>query len=362
LQIVSLFAGAGGLDIAACSTGLVDRLLSSDSNQVFLQTLIDNMPTHFPAVDHRHVAANACDLTASILQEAIGTKNIDIVMGGPPCDDFTCFGKRRGLEGTKAALVFEFSRLVLELRPRAFLFENVPNLKRQFPNILNDLIASFRQVYDVRHIGLLSASDYGSPTRRERLLVVGFLSEEMSNAFSSPVPTHGDQDRYPMLFESEAGRLPFVTVADVLQDLPDVTERPNQFFNHTGRPHRPETVRKMKMVLQGMATSQSFRYRAPWNGLCRSLTAGVDHSTKSYLHPLYDREMSVREYAKIHGFPDTWVFSGNHHNGIKQVANAVPVPLGKAMLGSLVRAIGFASSDPRCQTTNNWPSKRPVMM
>jgi site-specific DNA-cytosine methylase len=128
-------------------------------------------------------------------------------------------------------------------------------------------------------------------------------------------------------------------VEDVLKDLPDVkTAAATHFLNHTGRTHRLSTIEHLKTVPIGKKINQSFRYRAPWQGLCQSLTAGMDNSTKSFIHPHYDREMSVREYARLHHFPDTWAFSGTHHNGIKQVANSVPIPLGGAVLLAVIQA------------------------
>jgi site-specific DNA-cytosine methylase len=168
---------------------------------------------------------------------------------------------------------------------------------------------------------------------------VGFRTGADAGSFSFPSRTHGEIAEAD-LFGPRRALLPFVTVGEALAGLPDA-KSPDaaQYLNHTGRFHRPETIQHMKTVPQGVAISKSYRYRPALTGLSRSLTAGLDSSTKSYLHPIYHREMSVREYARLHGFPDTWSFSGTHHNGIKQVANAVPIPLGRALAASLVEAL-----------------------
>jgi DNA (cytosine-5)-methyltransferase 1 len=339
LRVVSLFAGAGGLDIAFCETGHVSELFSTDSHPVFLQTVINNLPKHFPKVRHSHLVADARTLTGDEILKHISAP-VDLVIGGPPCDNFTCFGKRQGLDGSKGPLIFEFARIISELRPRCFLFENVPNLQRQFKDALRDLINYFEQAgYDVSNSCLLSAPEYGSPTKRKRLFIVGFKEQSTAQYYKFPLSTHVEkkEDQF-----SEIQPLKnFVNVGIALGDLPDVGSGDGNIFNHTGRSHKPATIEHMKTVPQGIAVSKSFRYRAPWDGLCRSLTAGVDHSTKSYLHPIYHREMSVREYARLHGFQDTWVFFGNHHNGIKQVANAVPIQLGSAVAHSICKTIAF---------------------
>lgn len=106
-----------------------------------------------------------------------------------------------------------------------------------------------------------------------------------------------------------------------------MTNRPRDLFN------------LLRCVGQGIATSRSFRYRAPWEGLCRSITAGTDNSTKPYVHPLHHREISVREYARIHGFPDSWDFKGTRCNGLKGIANAVPVQLVKPVIEAAAKVL-----------------------
>lgn len=336
LTVVSLFAGAGGLDLAACQTGLVADLISSDANATFLSTTEANVAKHFPQVRHSAKCVDARALNGDELRRlALG--KIDVVMGGPPCDDFTTFGRKRGASGPKAPLVFEFLRIVRELAPAGFLFENVPNLVRSSRQLFDDLILEL--ALSGYEIGwrVIRASDFGAPTMRERLFVLGTKHGYGPPIF--PVATHLDSSSgQDMLLGGQL--IPCPTVRDVLGGLPDVgTVEQTGFRNHTGRTHRPHTVEHMKTVPRGVAVRQSYRYRAPWDGLCRSLTAGVDDSTKSYIHPEYHREMSVREYARIHGFPDSWEFSGTHHNGIKQVANAVPVPLGGAVLAALLKTV-----------------------
>jgi DNA (cytosine-5)-methyltransferase 1 len=337
LNIVSLFSGAGGLEIAACRTGRVKRIVSTDSNEVFLSTTEHNMPIHFPEVEHVGLVADARELSASDLSLLMG-ESIDVVMGGPPCDDFTSTGLRRGFNGNKGPLIYEFARLVAELKPKYFLFENVPNLARQFGSNFADFLHHFESAGYHLSWEILSARDFGAPTIRKRIFIVGTKSKKLLGDFSFPTPTHGAKLDDLTLFIGEGDLKPFTLVKDVLNTLPDrknVGQVDHKYSNHTGRIHRPATIEYMKTVPAGVESGKSFRYRAPWDGICRSLTAGVDENTKSYLHPIFHREMTVREYARIHGFPDTWFFKGTHHNGIKQVANAVPIPLGMSVWGSI---------------------------
>lgn len=339
LRIVSLFAGAGGLEIGACQTGLVEAIASTDSNATFLSTVEKNLPVHFPDVRHIALASDAKELKGATMRNLLGYTP-DIVMGGPPCDDYTKFGRRRGFEGEKGPLIFDFLRLVEEIGPKCFVFENVPNLVQQFKGVFDIFLARINSIGYNAKWALLRARDFGTPTQRSRVFVVGWKAARLNNSYQFPNPTHGDSFE-DELFTRRAGQLkPFCFVRDVLEDLPDVkTSAAERFLNHTGRTHRPATIEHIKSVPVGKKINQSFRYRAPWDGLCQSLTAGMDDSTKSYIHPHYHREMSVREYARLHLFPDSWCFSGTHHNGIKQVANSVPIPLGKAVLKSVMRTL-----------------------
>jgi DNA (cytosine-5)-methyltransferase 1 len=330
LNVVSLFAGAGGLEVAACSTGRIARMVSSDSNETFLSTTENNLSRHFPSVRHKGVLSDARELIGADLAAEIGG-NVDVVMGGPPCDDFTKTGLRRGFSGNKGPLIFEFCRVVEEIGPSVVLFENVPNLATQFKSEYSAFLERIeRSGYTVAW-KLLSACDYGAPTMRKRIVMVGTKPEV--GTYSFPEPMYGAEGE-SHLFGDQQQLKPFVPVRDALNDLPDVEPDgavSEAFLNHVGVVHRPQTIEHFKSIRAGVDTRQSFRYRSPWDGLCRSLTAGLDDRTKAYLHPVFHREMTVREYARIQGFPDTWFFEGTRHNGIKQVANSVPVPLGAAI-------------------------------
>jgi len=324
--------------LALCETGRVANLFSTDAQEVFLSTATKNIGSHFPSLRHISIVCDARILTGNDIQKRIG-KKIDVLVGGPPCDDFTIFGLRRGENGPKAMLIFEYSRLVRELRPQGFLFENVPNLTRMFLPLFERLLEELRAAGYSVEWRILRACDYGSPTMRERVIVIGIKNSDMRICFKPA--THCKIEKQEELFSDEPPRCNFTLVRDVLAGMPDAgTLEQTGLYNHTGRTHRPQTIAHLRTVPQGVAIKQSYRYRAPWDSLCRSLTAGLDDSTKSYIHPWYDREMSVREYARLHGFPDSWIFMGTHHNGIKQVANAVPLPLGRAAVETLLLSLG----------------------
>jgi len=338
LNIVSLFSGAGGFDIAACETGRVGNLFSTDSNPIFLDTLIRNLPKHYKDINHSSLVSDVQLISKEIIFSKLDLKKIDLLVGGPPCEDFSSNGRKKGSKGDKAPLIFEYSRLVNELSPSVFLFENVPNIKA----ICKDFFQIFKDELLIKynvHQQILSAAEFGSPTIRKRLFLVGYSKKINFVDFEFPKPTHGKLDKQINFFD-KIEKKEFVTVGKVFEGLPDVKkDGSSTFHNHTGRSHKPETIDHMSKIKHGTVGNKSYRYKPHMSGLCHSLTAGMDNSTKSYIHPIYPREMSVREYARLHGFADSWIFSGTHHNGIKQVANSVPLPLGKAILKQLIEIL-----------------------
>ncbi len=339
LGIVSLYAGAGGLDIAACRTGMVDAIVSTDANATFLSTIERNLPVHFPEVRHCSIVEDGRTVKGSDLKKLLGTKP-DIVMGGPPCDDFTSLGKKRGLDGEKGNLIYQYLRVVSEIKPEVFIFENVPNLAKQFKKAFESFLSDAEGLGYYIQWTLLKSCDYGAPTSRKRIFVVGWKNQIYNDQYQFPKATHSEHNLEQTELLQGNETKPMVYIRDILQSLPDVgTNEAKNFLNHVGRPHRPETIEHLKTVPMGKSVKKSYRYRSPWDGLIQSLTAGVDYATKSYIHPIYHREMSVREYARIHGFPDSWDFSGTHHNGIKQVANAVPIQLGSAVIKSIANML-----------------------
>ncbi len=333
LRVVSLFAGAGGLEIALCQTLPVEAIISTDSNATFLRTTQVNMPSHFPNVRHSAIAADVRTLQGKDFLDRLGGQ-CDLVMGGPPCDDFTKYGRRLGLAGDKGPLIFEFARLILEIKPSVFLFENVPNILRAAAKGYGDMQTILEQGGYKLAWKKLRADHFGAPTVRERIFLWG-ISSKKDHLPSFPEPTHAPSTDSNLL-STIAELKKCVTVGEVLGSLPD-TDSPeaNNILNHVPRRHRPGTIEGFKNIPPGGFERGSYRYRAPWSGPCWSLTAGLDDSTKAHLHPCHHREMTVREYARIHGFPDTWHFAGTNENGTKQVANSVPIALGQAVISRL---------------------------
>jgi DNA (cytosine-5)-methyltransferase 1 len=224
LKTISLFSGAGGLDIGFSRAGF-DIRLSIDSDPNCVRTLAQNGGFDVwqaDLSDDRRVTArrilHRCGLRAG---------EVDVVIGGPPCQPFSTPGRRKGLRDSRGQLVRHYCRIVAGLRPRVFVFENVPGILHAPMRGILDLIRSELSVngrlgkrgYDMT-IGLVNAAAFGVPQLRQRAFIVGW---QRPGLFYFPRPTHylPGEERYTN------GRRRYLSVADAFRGLP-VPEQPSR--------------------------------------------------------------------------------------------------------------------------------------
>lgn len=343
---VDLFCGVGGLSLGLHQAGF--RLLGAvDSDELVLDSYKSNFPC-IPAVPldlHSHSG----DQLRSALK--LDGKQIDLLVGGPPCQGFSV-GGLRAKEDPRNEGVLVFARLVTQLRPRYFIMENVRGFlspqhatrRARFFTILK------RGGYSVRlPIQTLNAYSYGVPQRRIRVFVLGHVSGE--NALDYPVPVQGD--------------LP--TVRDAIGDLAKVdiySQDPDAdgYNGPLGVPsgfaaplridasgklvtrltgclrsrHSAEIVRRFRATKQGEQEAISRFYRLAWSGISPTLRAGTGPDHGGYtaprpIHPARARCITVREAARLQSFPDWFVFHGTRWHGFRQIGNSVPPLLAAAV-------------------------------
>lgn len=206
-RVLSLFSGAGGLDIGfhQAAAGrlkwdLRDAVeFDPDSCATLERNRHDNLKVH-----HR-------DIGKFSVRELEPLP--DVIIGGPPCQAFSQAGRQRGTDDQRGQMVHEYIRCVAEAMPACFLLENVSNLKSiDSGRLLAQIVSELRSLgYLVSH-SVLNAADFGAPQLRKRLLVVGFRKDLCSRQFVFPSPTH--------TAEAEFGTLPYTTVGDAFAKLP----------------------------------------------------------------------------------------------------------------------------------------------
>ena len=325
-QVLSLFSGAGALDYGFELTSRFATTVAIEQEPVFCQTLVNNQKRGF-LKDAKIVTGSVSELSPQYVRECFFKESgPDGIIGGPPCESFSVMGNRRGVEDIRGSLIFSFAEWVTTLKPRFFLMENVPRLVTvDSGQTLAKLVSQFALAgYRVSH-RILSAADYGAPTIRKRLFVVGLLG---CVPFKFPEPTHSQS--------GEGSALRHCDVRQALSGLGPPSEKPPGVpQGHILIRHSPAVVDRFSRLAQGERDNIRKRNRLHLDKPSPTLVAGNLEQTRSHIHPVEPRELSNRESARLHGFPDNFIFAGNHAAMGKQIANSVPVSLARSIASAI---------------------------
>lgn len=379
---VDLFSGAGGMSLGFEQAGF-DVVAAVEIDPVHCAAHKFNFP--LTAVIPRSV--ERLSGREIRLAAGLGTRQVDCVFGGAPCQGFSLIG-HRVLDDPRNSLVLEFVRIVSELDAQTFVFENVKGLTlghhKQF---LNELVAAFdAKGYQIRlPWRVLNAGNFGTPQSRERLILFG-----AKKGLSLP--------DYPSAITAIAGRKSKTdlnygpTCADALGDLPDAELFPELINNDSVRPRRfgkpspyaeemrclsndawhfahprqwdPAVLtssartehtdisrRRFSETAQGDVEPISRLFKLPPGGVSNTLRAGTDGARGAFtsprpIHYMFDRCITVREMARLHGFPDWFRFNATKWHGARQIGNAVPPPLARAVASRVIAALGLTPSRP----------------
>jgi DNA (cytosine-5)-methyltransferase 1 len=384
LRCIELFAGAGGLALAASKAGFKHDAVV-EINAEACETILANQRNGYTLVSDWPVVRK--DIRLEDFMSWNG--RTDLVCGGPPCQPFSIGGKHRAMQDERN-LFPEAARVIRQVSPKAFIFENVKGLTREafakyfsyivlqlsFPEIVRqtgeDWMTHLSRLEKIKTEGtgpdlryhvvwrLLNAADYGVPQRRERVFFVGFRSD-IQMPWSFPNPTHS---RFALQFSQAAGdywerhgvptkqrHVPvgasqttgdesfsffprhlaaWRTVRDAIVDLGEPARRSADAMvpNH---------------VLQPGARSYAGHTGSPLDEPSKTLKAG-DHGVPGGENMLrYPdgsvRYFSVRESCRLQTFPDEYIFNGCWTENMRQIGNAVPVTLGEVVLSSVKKIL-----------------------
>lgn len=361
---ISLFSGIGGLDEGLHQAGFSPLLCCEiDPNaSESLRNWLESKNLGCPVFD------DVKKLDPHELREELGfvPGQLDLLAGGPPCQSFSLIGKRGSLDDERGMLLFEMVRFAEAFMPKTILIEQVRGLvsasgmDNKRGSVLKLLVEQLEELgYQVAH-KILRAADYGVPQLRDRLFIIATRGA----GFAFPAPTHLPAEQVSHLstglFESELKL--YQTVRSAIEDLPPPTAKgePEIFSNHvditpdrdieriTGVPegdylarqmHLPESQRRR---LNPKKDTTKFR-RLAWDEPSLTLRGG-----EAFYHPTENRYLTPREFMRIHSFSDEHVLSGpiRGRSGTfrtldqhRQVANAVPPPLAKALGEALVEQV-----------------------
>lgn len=385
---VDLFAGVGGMTLGFEQAGF-DVLAAVEIDPIHCATHQFNFP--FCSV----LCKSASDTTGREIRSrsAIGDRDIDVVFGGSPCQGFSLIGKR-ALDDPRNALVHHFLRLVLELKPKYFVFENVPGLTignhRQF---LSELMAAFAAGgYEVKtDYRVLNAANYGVPQDRARLFLLGCRYGLFLPAYPQPV-TKPSISRKSKYIVNLPHLKPTPTIWDALCDLPVVEMYPELFrqdwtISEYGKPslysskmrgvfsgndnyagdrhfdlrlltsslrtrHGDDSIARFATTNWGEVEPISHFYKLAPEGICNTLRAGTASNLGAFtsprpIHPYKPRCITVREAARLHSYPDWFRFHRTKWHGFRQVGNSVPPLLAQAIASEIIRVLEIAPVKPK---------------
>ena len=367
--VLDVFAGVGGLGLGFEQAGF-DVVAAVEIDPVHAATHAFNFP------QCRTMCVDATEISGIDIHRGLSAP-IDVIVGGAPCQGFSMIGKR-ALDDPRNQLIKHFLRLVVELKPSVFILENVRGLTvGKHRQLLDELTAEFQVAgYSVTlPWQVLNARHYGVPQDRQRLFLLGAKG--------------GSTPRYPM----PEILSPPTTCRDALQDVPDAEDYdelvssdtvridtspselsayaremrclsnnawhfgyvrewdPRLFTASLRTAHTDVSRRRFRETRPAAVEPISRFYKLAADGVSNTLRAGTDSARGAFtsprpIHYRYDRCVTVREMARLHGFPDWFRFHITKWHGARQIGNSVPPPLARAVAASVLESLGVVPTRP----------------
>jgi DNA (cytosine-5)-methyltransferase 1 len=355
LKALSFFSGCMGLDLGLEKEG-IDVLLACEIEPAARKTIESNRPEIALIGDIRNYSAAAIRETAGLSSN----EEIDLIVGGPPCQAFSSAGKRQGFDDERGNVFLTFIDLIAELRPRFVVIENVRGLLsaplqhrphelrgKDYP-ILNReeqrggallfIIQRLKEVGYSVSFNLYNAANFGSPQQRERVVIACSRDGEKLPYLT---PTHSEKGLYD---------LPqWQTLRESLEGLSSNEHHFIKFPEKRLKYYRllkpGQNWRNLPVDLQPEALGASyhsgggktgFYRRLAWDKPSPTLLTHPAMPATDLAHPEEDRPLSIEEYKRIQEFPDDWSIEGSLLAQYKQVGNAVPCSLGRAIARMLL--------------------------
>ena len=347
-KILDLFCGAGGFSCGLDSLSNFKTVIGVDFDKNVLETFAKNISGS--------IAIHG-DLTDEKTKSAIITKakelGVNMIIGGPPCQGFSLKGKNLGLDDPRNFLFLEYVKLVKEINPELFIIENVKNLINACGGyFIKQILDEFHKLGYIVNYGILCASDFGVPQNRERAIIIGSKSKSIELPKPNGVKTTV-RDAISDLAYLNSGEGEFVSryLHEPLSDYQRMLRRNSTcLYNHQATSHSELALSKLMMIppegdksslpleLHGKQKFTTTWSRLIWDEQSPTIDTRFDTpSNGRNSHPVLHRAITPREAARIQSFPDDYIFYGKKCSVCKQIGNAVP-PL-------LARAIGLKILD-----------------
>lgn len=354
-KILDLFSGAGGLSCGLSQVNDFTTIIANDVNADALKTFKYNHPEAITILGDITIPS-----IKNQLIEQSRKHNINMIVGGPPCQGFSNKGKKLGLADERNFLFLEYIELVKAIKPSIFIIENVKNMVSCVNGyFINEILDKFHSLgYKVSY-KVINAVNYGVPQNRERTIIIGALNftfdfNELENTIHQAVSV---RDAISDLAYLESGEGNDVSIylnqpeSNYQKTLRNKTE---QLFNHKATNHSEIALTKLKMIpaecgkeylpdnLKGKQKFHTTWARLEWDKPSPTIDTRFDTpSNGKNSHPYLHRAITPREAARLQSFPDSYRFLGPKTEICKQIGNAVPPLLGKAIAESIKRQVHY---------------------
>ena len=314
---IEVCSGCGGLSTGFMNVGWDAKLLN-EIIPVFSKTLQTN---------HPGILVETKDMQKLDLTKYHG--QIDVLMGGIPCQSWSMSGLRHGIDDPRGQLMLDFNRLVVQVSPKILMVENVEGLvSHNDGKSLKSILELFSNngAYKMHH-KVLNAGKYEVPQKRKRIFIVGIRDDihREKGEFTYPEPSSNTvllRDVLPGCPPSDGAKYP-----EAKKKIMDIVPEGGCWVD------LPEDIQRTYMggSYESGGGKRGMARRLSMNEQCLTLTTSPAQKQTERCHPLETRPLTVREYARIQTFPDSYVFEGSVANQYKQIGNAVPVKLAEAM-------------------------------
>ncbi len=343
LPVISLFTGAGGMDLGLEEAGF-ETVISIEFNPVFRETIRLNRPSWDP-VDEFNGDVTKISSDYILKRSGLRKGEAALVVGGAPCQPFSNLGMKKGTKDARGNLFRDFIRIVRDTHPCGFIFENVEGLTQQkhqaVTETLND---AFKDIgYSVQS-KILVAADYGVPQKRRRLFVIGCRSGVTPEFMESTHSPNGD-----------SGKKKWISVRQAFAAIPKSRFKGSDCYSMN---HSDEMVKRISYVSpggnykdlpvellpncwkSGKYQGQDTFGRLRWDHPSVTIRTCAYNPTKGrYIHPRENRGLNTIEMAALQSFPHDYQFVGAMKSIGEQIGNAVPPLLARAVGLSMRKAI-----------------------
>lgn len=347
-RILDLFSGAGGFSYGLHQNELFETVLALDFDENAMKTFKYNMPGAVGIIG---------DITCEETQKNVIKKakelDVNMVIGGPPCQGFSLKGKLMGLNDPRNFLFVEFIKIVEKIKPEVVVIENVKNLIYAHNGyFINQIKERLKLIGYIVNIDCINAKDFGVPQNRERTIIIGSLSRSIKPSRPAVCNLVTVREAISDLAYHNSGEGAFCeNYRKKSESNYQNKMRRDKVYNHKATNHSKIALKKLEMIppegdkssipieLHGKQKFSTTWSRLKWDDVSPTIDTRFDTpSNGRNSHPVLNRAITPREAARIQSFDDSFVFLGPKTSICRQIGNAVPPLMAKAIGKSIINA------------------------